>query len=25
DEHRLVYVIGHDRITFVQARYHYER
>lgn len=22
-EHRLVYVIGHDRIDFVQARYHY--
>lgn len=25
DEHRLVYVVGRDRITFVQARYHYER
>ena len=25
DEHRLVYVVGHDRITFVQARYHYDR
>jgi toxin YoeB len=25
DEHRLVYVVGHDRVTFVQARYHYER
>jgi toxin YoeB len=23
EEHRLVYVVGHDRITFVQARYHY--
>ncbi len=22
-EHRLVYVVGHDRIDFVQARYHY--
>jgi toxin YoeB len=25
DEHRLVYVVQRDRITFVQARYHYER
>ena len=24
DEHRLVYVVGRDRITFVQARYHYQ-
>lgn len=23
-EHRLVYVIGPDRIDFVQARYHYQ-
>ena len=23
-EHRLVYVIGADRIDFVQARYHYQ-
>ena len=22
-EHRLVYVVAHDRINFVQARYHY--
>jgi len=22
-EHRLVYAVGHDRIDFVQARYHY--
>jgi toxin YoeB len=22
-EHRLVYVVGHGRIDFVQARYHY--
>ena len=22
-EHRLVYVVGHDRIDFVQCRYHY--
>ena len=22
-EHRLVYVVGHQRIDFVQARYHY--
>lgn len=22
-EHRLVYVVGHERINFVQARYHY--
>jgi toxin YoeB len=22
-EHRLVYVIGHEKINFVQARYHY--
>jgi toxin YoeB len=22
-EHRLVYVIGHERVDFVQARYHY--
>jgi len=22
-EHRLVYVVSHDRIDFVQARYHY--
>jgi len=22
-EHRLVYVVGHDRIDFVQGRYHY--
>lgn len=22
-EHRLVYVVGHDRVDFVQARYHY--
>ena len=25
DEHRLVYVVIRERITFVQARYHYER
>ena len=25
DEHRLVYVVGSSRITFVQARYHYVR
>lgn len=25
EEHRLVYVVARDRITFVQARYHYER
>ena len=25
DEHRLVYVVEHERIVFVQARYHYER
>lgn len=23
DEHRLVYVVEHDRTTFTQARYHY--
>ena len=23
-EHRLVYLVGRDRITFLQARYHYE-
>jgi toxin YoeB len=23
DEHRVVYVVKHDRITFVQARFHY--
>jgi toxin YoeB len=23
EEHRLVYVVGEDRIDFVQARYHY--
>lgn len=23
DEHRIVYHVGHDRITFLQARYHY--
>ena len=22
-EHRLVYVVGHERIDFIQARYHY--
>jgi toxin YoeB len=22
-EHRLVYVVGHDRIDFIQGRYHY--
>ena len=22
-EHRLVYLVGHDRIDFLQARYHY--
>lgn len=22
-EHRIVYVVGHERIDFVQARYHY--
>ena len=22
-EHRLVYVVGHERVDFVQARYHY--
>jgi toxin YoeB len=22
-EHRLVYVVGHEKINFVQARYHY--
>jgi toxin YoeB len=25
EEHRLVYVVRHDRITFTKARYHYER
>ena len=25
DEHRLVYVVERDRITFVQARHHYQR
>ncbi|MBI3964720.1 MAG: Txe/YoeB family addiction module toxin [Chloroflexi bacterium] len=25
DEHRLVYVVGNDRITFTNARYHYRR
>lgn len=25
DEHRLVYLVGRDRVTFVQARYHYGR
>jgi toxin YoeB len=24
DEHRIVYVVGDDRILFVEARYHYE-
>ncbi len=23
EEHRLVYHVGHDRITFLQCRYHY--
>ena len=23
DEHRLVYLVSHDRIHFLQARYHY--
>lgn len=22
-EHRLVYVVGHERVDFIQARYHY--
>ena len=22
-EHRLVYVVGHKRVDFIQARYHY--
>ena len=22
-EHRLVYVVGHDKVDFVQTRYHY--
>ena len=22
-EHRIVYVVGHERVDFVQARYHY--
>jgi toxin YoeB len=22
-EHRLVYLVGHDRVDFLQARYHY--
>ncbi|MBR9982028.1 MAG: type II toxin-antitoxin system YoeB family toxin [Desulfatitalea sp.] len=22
-EHRLVYAVGHERIDFIQARYHY--
>lgn len=25
DEHRLVYVVAHERVTFLQARYHYGR
>jgi toxin YoeB len=25
DEHRLVYIVEHDRVLFVQARYHYTR
>ncbi|MDQ3702914.1 MAG: Txe/YoeB family addiction module toxin [Chloroflexota bacterium] len=25
EEHRLVYVVGRDAVTFVQARFHYER
>ena len=25
DEHRLVYLVAHDQITFLQARYHYAR
>lgn len=25
DEHRLVYAVDHERVIFVQARYHYER
>lgn len=25
DEHRLIYVVEDDRITFIQARYHYGR
>lgn len=24
-EHRLMYVVEHDRITFTQARFHYQR
>lgn len=23
DEHRIVYLVSHDRIDFLQARYHY--
>jgi Txe/YoeB family toxin of Txe-Axe toxin-antitoxin module len=23
DEHRLVYLVKHDRVVFVQARFHY--
>ncbi len=23
EEHRIVYLVGHDRIDFLQARYHY--
>jgi toxin YoeB len=25
DEHRLVYHVAHDRITFLQGRFHYRR
>ena len=25
DEHRLVYLVAHDRVTFIQARLHYDR
>jgi toxin YoeB len=25
DEHRLVYLVEHERIVFLQARYHYSR
>lgn len=25
DEHRLVYLVARDRVTFLQARHHYER
>ncbi len=25
DEHRLVYLVEHEQIVFIQARYHYKR